>query len=257
MFDLGRWRHHNLRPALKPVTTHECHPTTGMAFILTRKKIKGVYLRIGRSDAQLQVNAPHHLALPQIHQILLEKQDWILKKQAQIKTRQSDNCRLSQLNDGSIISLFGQDHRISVHLNCEREQTIINDGSITVHTRADTLNAIQLQRVITEQLEAILRHYLTKRLPYWCEQVGVQVSFMGIKQMKTRWGSCHIRDRRIWLNLALIHMPKGCIDMVLVHELVHLHERYHNARFYAFMDQFLPDWRTWHQHLKLQGISEA
>jgi len=73
--------------------------------------------------------------------------------------------------------------------------------------------------------------------------------------MKTRWGSCNIRDRRIWLNLELIHMPKGCIDMVLVHELVHLHERHHNARFYALMDQFMPDWQRWHTHLKRKGIS--
>ena len=61
--------------------------------------------------------------------------------------------------------------------------------------------------------------------------------------MKTRWGSCNIGARRIWLNLDLARTPRGCLEYVLVHEMVHLLERYHNERFMRFMDRFLPEWR--------------
>lgn len=58
--------------------------------------------------------------------------------------------------------------------------------------------------------------------------------------MKTRWGSCNIRDKRIWLNLELVKKSPACLESVVVHEMVHLLERYHNKRFYALMDKFLP-----------------
>ena len=60
--------------------------------------------------------------------------------------------------------------------------------------------------------------------------------------MKTRWGSCNIGARRIWLNLELAKVTPGCLEYVLVHEMVHLLERYHNKRFHRLMDRFLPDW---------------
>ena len=257
MFGLGRWRPANVQTPPKVVITHEYLPETGMAFKLTRKAIKGVYLRIGRADAQIQVSAPHHIALPLIHRILLEKQDWILQKQAQIKSQRTLQNRSEAISDGSTILLFERDHVISVHPNSKRNLTLIDNGKIQVFTRANSLNPTQLQDVITQQLRATLQDYLTTRLPHWCKKIGVEINFIGIKRMKTRWGSCNIRDRRIWLNLELIHMPAGCIDMVLVHELVHLHERHHNARFYALMNQFMPDWQRWHTHLKHKGISDV
>ena len=60
--------------------------------------------------------------------------------------------------------------------------------------------------------------------------------------MKTRWGTCNIRDRRIWLNLQLVKYKPELIELVVVHEMVHLLERLHNHRFYSLMDKFLPDW---------------
>lgn len=61
--------------------------------------------------------------------------------------------------------------------------------------------------------------------------------------MKTRWGSCNTQAKRIWLSVELAKKSPKCLEYVLVHELVHLFERNHNARFKAYMDAFLPDWR--------------
>jgi hypothetical protein len=62
--------------------------------------------------------------------------------------------------------------------------------------------------------------------------------------MRSRWGTCNIRARRIWLNLELAKYPPECLEYVVVHEMVHLLERSHNARFKSLMDRFLPDWRA-------------
>ena len=62
--------------------------------------------------------------------------------------------------------------------------------------------------------------------------------------MKTRWGTCHNETGRMWLNLELAKKPVGCIEYVVVHELLHLVERTHNARFVDLMTQHLPTWRS-------------
>ena len=78
-----------------------------------------------------------------------------------------------------------------------------------------------------------------------CEKVvGVKAADWGIKRMKTKWGSCNIEARRIWLNLELAKKPLECLEYIIFHELNHLLVRNHNDRFVANMDRFLPKWRT-------------
>lgn len=79
--------------------------------------------------------------------------------------------------------------------------------------------------------------------------IGVRVADWGVKKMKTRWGSCNTRDRRVWLNLELAKKPPRCLEYVLVHEMVHLLERNHNDRFKGFMDRFLPQWQMCREEL--------
>ena len=66
----------------------------------------------------------------------------------------------------------------------------------------------------------------------------------GIKRMKTRWGTCNQKARRIWLNLELVKKPVTCIEYVIVHELLHLIEKKHNDRFVDLMTMHLPQWRS-------------
>lgn len=101
------------------------------------------------------------------------------------------------------------------------------------------------------ELKAIVPAIITK----WEGIIGVQIAEWGIKQMKTKWGTCNIGARRIWLNLELVKKPIHCIEYVIVHELVHLLERHHNDRFMGFMDKFLPNWRFLRDELNAQPLA--
>lgn len=74
------------------------------------------------------------------------------------------------------------------------------------------------------------------------EHVGAPYPEITIRAMRSRWGSCSARGR-ITLNVKLIKVPKTYIDYVIFHELCHLAEPYHNARYYELLDRVLPDWR--------------
>lgn len=61
--------------------------------------------------------------------------------------------------------------------------------------------------------------------------------------MKTRWGTCNIDNRRIWINLQLAKKPPECLEYVVIHELVHLLEKNHTNRFNALVEEYCPTWK--------------
>ncbi|MBN9127486.1 MAG: M48 family metallopeptidase, partial [Nitrosospira sp.] len=48
--------------------------------------------------------------------------------------------------------------------------------------------------------------------------------------------------RSIRLHTELAKKPPGCLEYIVVHELVHLLETTHNERFKALMRTFMPEW---------------
>jgi predicted metal-dependent hydrolase len=67
--------------------------------------------------------------------------------------------------------------------------------------------------------------------------------------MKTKWGSCSPANQAIRLNTDLAKKPRECLEYIVVHEMVHLLEPTHNARFVALMDQFMPKWQFFRELL--------
>ncbi|HET7385326.1 MAG TPA: M48 family metallopeptidase [Nocardioidaceae bacterium] len=59
-----------------------------------------------------------------------------------------------------------------------------------------------------------------------------------VDNQNTRWGSCTPGDRAIRLSTRLRGMPPWVIDYVLVHELAHLLESGHTARFWSWVDRY-------------------
>lgn len=73
--------------------------------------------------------------------------------------------------------------------------------------------------------------------------MGVRPTSIRYRPMISRWGVCNTRERSICFSLYLLLLPDLCIEHVVVHELCHLLEPTHNARFHTLMDQYFPRWR--------------
>jgi predicted metal-dependent hydrolase len=104
-------------------------------------------------------------------------------------------------------------------------------------------DAAQRERVLQRWYRRQLSESIPPLLAKWQPRLGVQLSFCGIKKMKSKWGSCHRPSRRIWLNLELVKRSAASLEYIVVHELAHLIEPNHGARFKAILDEHLPDWR--------------
>jgi hypothetical protein len=107
--------------------------------------------------------------------------------------------------------------------------------------------ASQPQRLPPGPEAEALRKELKRSAPplvaHWASVMGLATPDIAIRRMTSRWGTCNTQTRRITLNLELAQRDGALLEYVIVHELAHLVERGHNARFYAVMDAHMPDWR--------------
>lgn len=73
--------------------------------------------------------------------------------------------------------------------------------------------------------------------------MGVRPGLVYYKPTISRWGQCNLKDRSICISAYVLLLPDWCVEHVVVHELCHLLEPSHNARFHALMDKYFPRWR--------------
>lgn len=85
-----------------------------------------------------------------------------------------------------------------------------------------------------------LKRQLQRLIDKWEPVMGVKSAGFTIKKMKTRWGSCNVKSHHLNFNFLLAKVPPECAEYVVVHELTHLLEPSHNARFWSLMEYYLP-----------------
>ena len=89
----------------------------------------------------------------------------------------------------------------------------------------------------------------------WSKIIGIKANKISVRKMKTKWGTCNPRSRRILLNLELAKKPSHCLEYVFVHEMIHLLEKKHSVKFQNYMDKFLPKWKQLKQELNKSPLN--
>lgn len=132
-----------------------------------------------------------------------------------------------------------------------RIDAFIREKSSWIERNLERLKAREAEDPLTKPLDAAEKKRLNARLnailpPFletWAERMDVSVSAWQLRVMRRCWGVCHCRAHTITFNTHLGAKPEECIEYVVVHELCHLLEPSHNARFHRLMDTYLPDWK--------------
>ncbi|RAK69694.1 M48 family metallopeptidase [Hymenobacter edaphi] len=213
----------------------------GLEVELVRKAIRTLRVTVYPPHGRVRVAAPLRLPEANIHAFIEARRAWIEKHRARFAT-QAPPAELTY-STGETHYYQGRPHQLRVHATEGRPRVELPEtGLLELYAPAASTPA-ERQQVLARWYRARLKEQLPALLARWEPVVGARAAAWGVKQMRTRWGTCNTRARRIWLSLELIKKPPKCLDYVLVHELTHLHERLHNARFWGLMDQFMPDWR--------------
>ena len=93
-----------------------------------------------------------------------------------------------------------------------------------------------------ERLREKARSVLSAKTEHYSKIMGLKYGRITITGAKTRFGSCSSKGN-ISYSYRLLSYPEAAIDYVVVHELAHLREMNHSKRFYAIIEEILPDYK--------------
>ncbi len=213
---------------------------------ITFKNVKNINLRICPPDGEVRVSAPKKISRRVLKEFILSKQAWI--KTQQFKMRKRPREMTPRFADSESHYFNGESHLLKVIEHHGRPRIEKYRQTLQFYMRPDT-SLEKRESMLNEWYRQQLKTVLPRLIAHYEPVMGVTVNEFGIKRMKTRWGTCNTRAKRIWLNLELVKKPPECLEYVVVHEMVHLLERSHNHRFVAFMNRFMPNWRHHKQTL--------
>lgn len=230
---------------------------------VVRKRVKNLNLRV-RADGTVTLSIPQHLPLARAREFLDRKGGWIAERVRRNIDRRPSPDLAGELPDR--IPLWGKlVPRDSIHANSGQDVGGQGAGGRAIPGQAASGRDAGGQgapgRTTIDQaaLDELYRTEVLRALPDIVERmearIGVHATRWSVRVMKTRWGSCTPKTGAIRINARLAAYPPECLEFVVAHELVHLLEPSHNARFHALLDEFCPGNRGIARRLKQQPIS--
>jgi Predicted metal-dependent hydrolase len=214
----------------------------GVRVQVLRKGIKNLHLGVYPPHGRVRVAAPLRVDDNAVRLAVIGKLGWIKRQQAKFEAQPRQSAR--EMVSGESHYFLGRRYRLRVvkHNGAGRLE-VRNKSTLELLVRPET-DAAQRERILQQWYRQQLKELIPPLIEKWQAVLGVAVAEWGVKRMKTKWGTCNIEARRIWLNLELAKKPVQCLEYIVVHELAHLIARHHDDRFVVLMNQHIPQWRA-------------
>ena len=189
---------------------------------------------------RITVRAPKRTSDERINAFLKDKEAWILKHTQNKAGRQA--LLPSENLNGFTFLLLGETHRL-----------ILYNGGKVRYEKPDILlpsgNAKErLVKWLKENAKRIFSEACTRR----AAEMGVTFPSVSVTSARTRWGSCSYNNA-LHFTFRLLYAPKDVIDYVIVHELCHIKEKNHSAKFWSLVGKYCPDYKEKRAWLRSRG----
>lgn len=202
--------------------------------------------------SEMSVSYPHHLAQNLLEKSLTDRLNWAIdcqKLQLSKSQKQPENKTFPKHRHFN-------DIRQMTDLTLQSEVYFLGKRWVLANLLVE--KGIKNCKVATLDLPSVLCHiyrqwlgvFIQERQDVWQNMVEKSAKSITPYRMKSRWGSCSTQAKTIRLSIWLAQFPQACGDYVLVHELCHLHHANHSAKFWACVEQAMPEYKTWHTMLK-------
>ena len=231
---------------------------------IIRSKRKTVCMSVNK-DGSVTVKAP--LRYPtdkEISDFALQKMDWILK-QREIQEDREDMRLVRRFETDYSFPYLGEERLIEMQKG-KKNKFSYEEGKIVIQT--PYLDALvtdyeaKENEVVIEKLQSDLKKwykkqaaaYITKRVEYYKDIVGVTVNSVSIKSRKSQWGSCD-SNGDITFSWRLVMARPEAIDYVVIHELCHRKHMDHSRDFWNQVQKYMPDFKRQKQWLEENSIN--
>ncbi len=192
---------------------------------------------------RLIVRAPQTCSKERIFAFIKQKERWILQKQTQMKgvgvSFPPENLH------GYTFMLLGRDCRIVL---IDGKNVIFDKKTYVLYLPSKNAK-VRLIKWLKENAKRIFTMVAERK----AKEMDVSFRSIDISSAKGKWGSCTY-DNKIRFAYRLIYAPKEMIEYVVVHELAHVKEKNHSAKFWALVEKYIPDWQARRKWLRQRGI---
>lgn len=212
----------------------------GYRFRRARRRSIGLVIDAGG----LRVAAPGNTPVAEVEAFIREKSRWVLKKLSD--RRNTPKPPVVSWSDGSTIALLGAPVRIEFLPG--RRGISLEHGRLGIGLAPRGEPAALRKRGIA-WFKDWARTLFGERLALYAARLGVPTPALTLSNARTQWGVCR-EDGHVRLNWRLIHLPLQLIDYVVAHELAHLREMNHSARFWAVVGGLYPDYQAARDELR-------
>ena len=200
-----------------------------------RRKMKNIYLKVEK-NADVVVSAPPRTPNYIIKKLVQENIDEIKLRRTNIL---KNGHTVKNYVTGEKHYVFGKELTLEVRLGDKNKVTLSNDKLyLSVKDKYQ-----DREQIVTRELRKVVYNKCLEFLNKYEKLMNVYVEQLRIKKMKTRWGTCNIEAKRIWINYELVKYPVECLEHTIVHELTHLLETNHTPRFYTLLGKYYPNYR--------------
>ena len=200
-----------------------------------RRKMKNIYLKVEK-NADVVVSAPPRTPNYIIKKLVQENIDEIKLRRTNIL---KNGHTFKNYVTGEKHYVFGKELTLEVRLGDKNKVTLSNDKLyLSVKDKYQ-----DREQIVTRELRKVVYNKCLEFLNKYEKLMNVYVEQLRIKKMKTRWGTCNIEAKRIWINYELVKYPVECLEHTIVHELTHLLETNHTPRFYTLLGKYYPNYR--------------
>lgn len=211
------------------------------------KNIKNIHLSVHPPLGQVRIAAPRRMNHETLRIFALSRLDWIRRQQRKLQEQAQETSR--KYLDGESHFVWGERYLLAIEESEVPPGVELQPQKLVLRLRPGT-DAGRREAILAAWYREQLHQAVPPLIVHWESILGVRVQAFVIRRMKTRWGSCTPKTGHIRINTELAKKPRECLEYLIVHEMTHLLEPTHNARFKALLDQFLPDWRRRRELLK-------
>lgn len=207
----------------------------GITFIIEKKKVKRLSLSL-KKDGNF-VSVPTYVSYKEAEDFISDKIEWVKKHREETPIKKEEKYL-----SGDEVSILGKRYTLEIFFSSKKKKAeIINDKIFLYLKNPDDFS--ERQKAFYDFCKGILEEKVPDIIEFHEEKTGLSVSGVRYRVMKSRWGSCNIKTGEICLNTLLATHPEECLSYVILHEIIHIEEPSHNARFKALMTHYMPDWK--------------
>ena len=212
-----------------------------VSVVVTQKRIKHCYIKIDRESGSVCVSVPIGWNAKAVEELVRSKASWIKRKQAAVADRFLN--QKFEFNNGELHKVWGSEVPLVNTFNSGQRGVKRSQYALVINAPAES-SLDTREKLLTAWYAQEVKSAALALVDKWEPVLGVKAGRLSAQKMKSKWGSCNIQNGNIRLNSELAKFPKGALEHVMVHELVHLLEPSHGKRFYSLMDEFLPNWKA-------------